>query len=63
MNFFCWPANADIYDIYIEYVKKKRKKKKNRNLMSTLKDSRRAPWVFRGVLDESLFLYMKFEMN
>ena len=31
--------------------------------MSTLRYPRRARRDFRGVLDESLFLYMKFKMN
>ena len=64
MKFICRPASVDIYDIYIAYfIVTQKKTKKNRNLMSTLRYPRRARRDFRGVLDESLFLYMKFKMN
>ena len=55
----CWHI-WHIHCIFYSHVKIK---KKNRNLMSTLRYPRRARRDFRGVLDESLFLYMKFKMN
>ena len=44
-----------IYTLIYSKKQKQKQKEVKRNLMSTLD--------FRGVLDESLFLYLDFDMN
>ena len=62
MTLICRPASVDIWYIHWIFVntqkskkQKQREKQVKRNLMSTLD--------FGGVLDESLFLYLDFDMN
>ena len=43
------------------FIKKKEKKQKKFDVNT--RDPRRAGWNFQGVLDDSLFLYLEFDMN
>ena len=58
MTFICRPASADIW--YIQSIKKKTSEK---NFDVNTRVPRRARWDFRCVLDDSLFLYLEFDLN
>ena len=53
----CWHM---IYTLNF-FIKKKEKKQKKFDVNT--RDPRRARWNFQGVLDDSLFLYLEFDMN
>ena len=56
------PASQCRHLIYtlIFFIKKNRKQKK---FDVNTRDPRRARWDFQGVLDDSIFLYLDFDMN
>ena len=56
------PASQCRHLIYtlIFFIKKNRKQKK---FDVNTRDPRRARWDFQGVLDDSLFLYLEFDIN
>ena len=58
MTFICWPASVDIHIGF--YTKKKTSEKK---FDVNTRYPTRARWNFRGLLDDSLFLYLEFDMN
>ena len=58
MTFICRPASADIW--YIQSIKKKTSEK---NFDVNTRVPRRARWDFRCVLDDSLFLYLEFDLS
>ena len=62
MTFICRPASVDIWYIHWIFLLKKKKKKQKKFDVNT-RDPRRAGWNFQGVLDDSLFLYLEFDMN
>ena len=53
----CWHM---IYTLNF-FIKKKEKKQKKFDVNT--RDPRRARWDFQGVLDDSIFLYLDFDMN
>ena len=60
MTFICQLASVDIWYIQWTFNKKKTSQKK---FDVNSRYPRRARWDFRGVLDDSLFLYLEFDMN
>ena len=56
MAFICRPASVDIRYIHL-------KKKKPKKFLVNTRVPRRGRWDFRGALNDSLFLYLEFDMN
>ena len=65
MTFICRPAIVDIWYTHWIFIQKKQKQEKpsEKKFDVNTRYLRRARWDFRGVLDDSLFLYLEFHMN
>ena len=65
MTFICRPAIVDIWYTHWIFIQKKQKQEKpsEKKFYVNTRYLRRARWDFRGVLEDSLFLYLEFDMN
>ena len=65
MTFICRPAIVDIWYTHWIFIQKKQKQEKpsEKKFDVNTRYLRRARWDFRGVLDDSLFLYLEFDIN